>query len=86
MHVEFEITTYRKNSKNKLLETKRQYRIVRTAIETIDGDRVNRTPSTVKLFQITENGSVPIEPPDAWMGEELPRELREVFLRMVTAH
>ena len=77
--VEFEITTYRRNSRGNLIETKRQYRIDRSAHETLNGLEHSRTPSTVKLFNLTDKGSVPIEPPEAWISEELPSELREVF-------
>ena len=77
--VEFETTTYRRNSRGNLIETKRQYRIDRSAHETLNGLEHSRTPSTVKLFHLTDKGSVPIQPPEAWMSEELPSELREVF-------
>ena len=62
-----------------MIETKRQYRIDRSAHETLNGLEHSRTPSTVKLFHLTDKGSVPIEPPEAWISEELPSELREVF-------
>ena len=79
VQVEFEITTYRRSSRGNLIETKRQYRIDRSAHETLNGLEHSRTPSTVKLFHLTDKGSVPIEPPEAWISEELPSELREVF-------
>ncbi|MDE0315857.1 MAG: AAA family ATPase [Candidatus Poribacteria bacterium] len=79
VQIEFEITTYRQKSKGGLIETNRRYRIIRSAHETLDGLKHSRTPSTVKLFQLTDRGSVPIEPPEAWISEELPPELREVF-------
>ncbi len=62
-----------------MIETKRQYRIDRSAHETLNGLEHSRTPSTVKLFHLTDKGSVPIQPPEAWISEELPTELREVF-------
>ena len=77
--VEFETTTYRRNSRGNLIETKRQYRIDRSAHETLNGLEHSRTSSTVKLFHLTNRGSVPIQPPEAWISEELPSELREVF-------
>lgn len=79
VQIEFEIATHRRNSKGKLRETKNQYRIVRSAYETIKSDGHSRSPSTVKLFLLTDVGSSPIEPPDAWVRGELPPELREVF-------
>ena len=77
--VEFETTTYRQSSKGNTKETKQRYRIIRSAYETLEGVGQSRTPSTVKLFRLTDTGSEPIEPPDAWINEELPLELREVF-------
>ena len=79
VQVEFETTTYRQNSRGGMIETKRQYRIVRSTHETLKGLKHSRTRSTVKLFHLTDRGSVPIQPPEAWISEELPPELREVF-------
>lgn len=80
VQVEFEITKSRKRrSASKSIETREQYRIIRSAYETLDSNTHKRSPSIVKLFQLTDRGNKPIEPPDAWIAEELPLELREVF-------
>lgn len=79
VQVEFETTTYRKNSRGGTIETKRQYRIIRSTHETLNGLKHSRTRSTVKLFRLTDRGSEPVQPPEAWISEELPAELREVF-------
>ena len=76
--VEFETTSLRRSPKG-LIETKRQYRIIRSTYETLNGANWDRSPSTVKLFHLTETGSVPIDPPEAVINEDLPSELREVF-------
>ena len=76
--VEFEITALRRSSKG-LIETRRQYRIIRSANESLKGTEWERSPSAVKLFHLTDTGSVPIEPPESLINEELPPELREVF-------
>ena len=78
VQVEFETTSLRRSRKG-LIETKRQYRIIRSTYETLTGATWNRFPSTVKLFHLTDTGSVPIDPPEAEINEELPPELREVF-------
>jgi DNA sulfur modification protein DndD len=57
----------------------RVYRIVRAAREEVDGNDWHRTAPTVNLFQLTEIGAEPIPNPDAFITEELPSELREVF-------
>jgi len=78
VQVEFETTALRRSPKGHL-ETKRQYRIIRSTSETLKGAQWERSPSTVKLFHLTDSGSVPIDPPEAVINEELPPELREVF-------
>jgi DNA sulfur modification protein DndD len=78
VQVEFETSAIRRSAKG-LLETKRQYRIIRSAFETLSGSAWERTSSTVKLFHLTDTGSVPIDPPEAVIEDELPPELREVF-------
>ena len=75
--VEFEITTHRQVS-GRLRETRRQYCLVRSAFEDVDG-QVYRTASTVKLFELSNTGADPIDAPEALINEELPPELREVF-------
>ena len=78
VQVEFETTDLRRSPKGPI-ETKRQYRIIRSTYETLKGAEWERSPSSVKLFHITETGSVPIDPPEAVINEDLPSELREVF-------
>jgi DNA sulfur modification protein DndD len=76
--VDFEVTNWRKSSGG-IIETRQQYRIVRSAFEEIRGTNWSRQPSTVRLFKLTDRGAVPIETPEALVNEELPLELREVF-------
>jgi DNA sulfur modification protein DndD len=79
VQVEFETTTLRRSPKGGLHETKRQYRIIRSTFESLEGARWDRSPSTVRLLHLTDTGAVPIEPPEAVINDELPPELREVF-------
>jgi DNA sulfur modification protein DndD len=76
--VEFETISIRRSPKG-MIETRRQYRIIRSAYENISGAKWERGPSTVKLFHLADTGSVPIDPPEALIADELPPELREVF-------
>ncbi len=71
--VEFEIKRFGRRGSG---ETKKQYRIIRAGHETLNG---HRNDVTVKLFELTNRGSVPIESPEAEIRDILPRELREVF-------
>ena len=76
--VDFEVSKWRKSTR-RIIETRQQYRIVRSAYEEINGARWNRQPSTVKLFLLTDKGAEPIESPEVHVNEELPPDLREVF-------
>lgn len=57
----------------------RHYRLVRSAIEDIDGDSWKRHSPTLQLFQVTPTGTDLIENPDAHIRPHLPLDLREVF-------
>lgn len=72
--VEFEVTTYRRGR-----ETRRQYRLVRSAYEEVEETTWRRSASAVRLFILTDTGANPIEAPEALINEELPPELRDVF-------
>ena len=77
--VEFELTTYRHlRTSGEMRETRRRYRLVRSAFEDIDG-LGRRSASTVKLYALNETGASSIDEPDAFINDELPPELREVF-------
>ena len=61
--VEFEVTTHRRVS-GKLRETRRQYRLARSAFEDVD-NQARRTVSTVKLFELNKTGANPIDAPES---------------------
>ena len=73
--VDFEITKQQR-SRRGTIETNEQYRIIRSVYETLEGARRDQT---VNLFHLTDKGGVPIEPPEVWIRDELPSELKEVF-------
>ena len=78
VQIEFEITNIRR-SRIGTIETTERYRIVRSVRETLNGDGYERSESTVKLYQLTDEGNEPIDPPQALIHETLPLELKEVF-------
>ena len=78
VQVDFETMTLRRGSRG-VTEIRRQYRIIRSAFEIVDGVKWSRTPSTVKLFLMGDTGSELIERSEEQIDEELPPELREVF-------
>jgi DNA sulfur modification protein DndD len=79
VEVDFELTRTIPARGGPQRETKRAYRIVRAAREEIDGNQWRRSAPTVNLFHLSETGASPVENPDAFIAEELPPELREVF-------
>ena len=74
--VEFELTTHRRVG-GELRETRRRYRLVRSAFEEVDAE--TRSASTIKLFALTDTGASPIDAPEALVNDELPPKLRDVF-------
>ncbi len=76
--VDFEVTNWRKSSRG-IIESRLQYRIIRSAFEEIRGTKWSRQPSTVRLYALTDRGAEPIDTPEVYVNEELPPELREVF-------
>ena len=74
--VEFELTTHRRVG-GELRETRRRYRLVRSAFE--DVDTQTRSASTIKLFALNDAGASPIDAPEALINDELPPKLRDVF-------
>lgn len=79
VEVDFEIKTMRHSRTLGTIETKQSFRLIRSSYDTIRDEEWGSGPTTVRLFELTEKGSVPIEYPEARIKEELPRELREVF-------
>ncbi len=77
--VEFELTTYhRQRWSGDKRETRRQYRLVRSASEEVDGQTSPLT-STVKLYELKETETNHIDAPESMINEMLPQGLREVF-------
>lgn len=75
--VEFEVTSHRQAGKE-LRETRRRYRLVRSAFEDVDS-AARRSASTVKLFALNDTGATPVNAPESLINDELPPELRDVF-------
>lgn len=78
VQVDFETTRIRR-SRHGLIETREQYRIIRSTYETLEDSGWVRGPSTVKLFRLGDHGSEPVDPPEGVIRDVLPPELREVF-------
>ena len=79
VQIEFEVDDIRQTRTGKQVTDKKRYLIIRSAHETLDGTSHHRRDSTAKLFELTDAGGKPIEPPESHINEILPLELREVF-------
>ena len=77
--VDFEVKSTRATRTEGLIETKKLYRIIRSTYDTLRGDNWEPGPTSVQLFELTDTGSIPIEPPEAVINEEIPADLREIF-------
>ena len=79
VQIEFEVDDIRQTRTGRHVTDKKRYLIIRSAHETLDGTRHHRRDSTAKLFELTDAGGKPIDPPESHINEILPLELREVF-------
>ncbi|MCS1408245.1 MAG: hypothetical protein M2R45_01418 [Verrucomicrobia subdivision 3 bacterium] len=75
--VDFELTSYRRAS-GQMREARQRYRLVRSTSEELDS-RSRRSGSTVKLYKLNDSGASSFGAPEAFVNDELPPELREVF-------
>ena len=79
VEVDFETTSVRRTRSRENIATKREYRLLRATYDVLQGDGWDPGPGSVQLFEITSSGHRPIDPPEARIQDELPRELREIF-------
>jgi DNA sulfur modification protein DndD len=59
--------------------TTTDYRLVRTAIETPEGNRPNRAEDRPALYRYTDAGLDKIDPPELLVRQMLPLEMRDIF-------
>ena len=79
VEVDFETKAVRHSRTHGRIESTQSYRIIRSTYDVVREDGWQPGPTSVRLFELTERGSVPIDPPEARIREELPEELREIF-------
>ena len=79
VEVDFETKAVRHSPTHGRIESTQSYRIIRSTYDVVREDGWQPGPTSVRLFELTERGSVPIDPPEARIREELPEELREIF-------
>ena len=79
VEVDFETSSLRRTRSGEQIATKKEYRLLRTTYDVLQGDGWDPGPGSVQLFEVTPSGHRPIDPPEARIQDELPRELREIF-------
>ena len=79
VEVDFELARIRRSSSQGPVSVKEKFRIIRSSSDTLTDDGWEPGPTSVNLFQITDTGATAIDPPEAFVKEELADELREIF-------
>lgn len=79
VEIDFQKKSIRRSRTYGRVESVHTFRIIRQTYDVVNGAEWQPGPSTVQLFEMGETGSEPIEPPEAWIKEEIPAELREIF-------
>lgn len=78
--IEFEVLKINQIGTKKI-ETHQRFRITRSVMEVLDKEKDSwrKTDASIKLFEISDSGATPVDPPEAIIREELPTELRDIF-------
>ena len=79
VEIDFETNLAHRTRSGEIQRSTKVYRLTRSTSDTITGESWRPGPTTQKLFEVTNQGFDPIEPPDATIRDQLPPELREVF-------
>lgn len=59
--------------------TSTDYRLVRSAVETPEGNRPNRTEDRITLYRFTDAGLDKVDPPELLVQQMLPIEMKDIF-------
>ena len=59
--------------------TTTDYRLVRSAVETPEGNRPNRAEDRITLYRFTDAGLDKVDPPDLLVRQMLPVEMKDIF-------
>jgi DNA sulfur modification protein DndD len=78
VQLDFSHTLYNQIAGEKV-PTTTDYRLVRSAIETPEGNRPNRADDRIMLYRFTEAGLDKVDPPDLLVQQMLPIEMRDIF-------
>lgn len=79
VEIDFEVVSSRRRSDGEFVDMRAMYRLRRSTFDRVNDDGWEPGPTSAELFELTDSGSRPIDPPEARIREELPQELREIF-------
>jgi DNA sulfur modification protein DndD len=78
VQLDFSHTLYNQIA-GELVPTTTDYRLVRSAVETPEGNRPNRAEDRITLYRFIDAGLDKIDPPDLLVREMLPIEMKDIF-------
>lgn len=78
VQLDFSHTLYNQIA-GELVPTTTDYRLVRSAVETPEGNRPNRAEDRITLYRFIDAGLDKIDPPDLLVREMLPVEMKDIF-------
>lgn len=78
VQLDFSHTLYNQIA-GELVPTTTDYRLVRSAVETPEGNRPNRAEDRITLYRFIDAGLDKIDPPELLVREMLPVEMKDIF-------
>jgi DNA sulfur modification protein DndD len=78
VHLDFSHTLYNQIA-GESVPTTTNYRLVRSAVETPEGNRPNRAEDRITLYRFTDAGLDKVDPPDLLVRQMLPVEMKDIF-------
>ena len=80
VEVDFEQSYVHHTRDKDIIEEKKLYRVRRSTYDYLQDDESwEPGPTHLELFELTDTGSISLDPPEARIRDELPPELREIF-------
>lgn len=76
--IDFEHTLY-KQMGGETRSTRDRYRLIRTTVERLNGDKFVREPERLSLYKLGRKGADPLDTPEARLSEMLPSEMKDIF-------
>jgi DNA sulfur modification protein DndD len=78
VQLDFSHTLYNQIA-GELVPTTTDYRLLRSAVETPEGNRPNRAEDRITLYRYTDAGLDKVDPPELLVQQMLPIEMKDIF-------